>query len=386
MIESVEKEFAPHNRSYSLCHYQIIDQAIYRKCYGEYVGFSQFIDEFLISMSHKMNLPDVEFMMNLGDWPLSTKNKFSEPLPIVSWCRSSDSYDILLPTYDLTQSTLEMQGRVSLDVLSVFGSQKWDLDSKEVLGFWRGRDSHEMRLKLAELSLKHPHFLNASITQYFFFRDKMEQLGQSKHISFTDFFRYRYLISIDGTVAAYRFPYLMAGNSLILKQNSEYMEHFYYWLIPNVHYVPISLNLDDLIPTLKKIIESDFKKDAKSLTFQHEIINNARQFVLDHLMPVDIYCYHANFIKSFAQLLKYGVKLREGMTLVSTKAVNQSKSSDKSNNKQPDHNAHFCDCNLLSTTNVSIETHEGEMLSRIVKETENVKKEMLTVKDRKVEL
>ena len=32
---------------------------------------------------------------------------------------------------------------------------------------------------------------------------------------------------MDGTVAAYRFPYLMAGDSVIFKQDSPYYEFFY---------------------------------------------------------------------------------------------------------------------------------------------------------------
>jgi hypothetical protein len=55
-------------------------------------------------------LPDIEFFMNLGDWPLNDI-KQKTILPIVSWCGSNDAHDIILPTYDLTESTLEMMGR-----------------------------------------------------------------------------------------------------------------------------------------------------------------------------------------------------------------------------------------------------------------------------------
>ena len=39
--------------------------------------------------------------------------------------------------------------------------------------------------------------------------------------------QYKYQILLDGTVAAYRFPYLLAGDSVILKQDSPYYEYFY---------------------------------------------------------------------------------------------------------------------------------------------------------------
>lgn len=47
--------------------------------------------------------------MNLGDWPLADKR--NEFIPIVSWCGSDKSHDIILPTYELTTSTLEMMDR-----------------------------------------------------------------------------------------------------------------------------------------------------------------------------------------------------------------------------------------------------------------------------------
>lgn len=32
-------------------------------------------------------------------------------LPVFSWCGSDDTADIVLPTYDVTEATLEMMGR-----------------------------------------------------------------------------------------------------------------------------------------------------------------------------------------------------------------------------------------------------------------------------------
>lgn len=62
------------------------------------------------SFIKKVILPDVEFFINLGDWPLNEKNQNIE-LPIISWCGSTDANDIVIPTYDLTESTLEMMNR-----------------------------------------------------------------------------------------------------------------------------------------------------------------------------------------------------------------------------------------------------------------------------------
>jgi len=71
------------------------------------VGFHIFPDAMLLSMSRKMFLPDLEFLINLGDWPLVSKKKGSLLLPVFSWCGSNQTYDIVLPTYELTEASLE---------------------------------------------------------------------------------------------------------------------------------------------------------------------------------------------------------------------------------------------------------------------------------------
>ena len=63
--------------------------------------------------------------------------------------------------------------------------------------------------------------------------------------------QHKYQINIDGTVAAYRFPYLLAGNSLVLKQDSPYYEYFYKDLKPFEHYVPIKRDLSDIMEKIQ---------------------------------------------------------------------------------------------------------------------------------------
>ena len=83
---------------------------MYRKCYGKHVDFNVFSDATLLSLTRKVKLPDVEFFINLGDWPLNEK-KLNLNVPFISWCGSTGANDFVLPTYDLMQATLEMMGR-----------------------------------------------------------------------------------------------------------------------------------------------------------------------------------------------------------------------------------------------------------------------------------
>jgi hypothetical protein len=108
------------------------------------------------------------------------------------------------------------------------------------------------RLDLVRLSKKHPDLIDANLTRMFFFRDQKSEFEPlAEHIPMPKFFDYKYQISLDGTVASYRFPYLLSGDGLILKQQSSYYEHFYRNLLPNKHYIPIKKDLSDLIEKIQ---------------------------------------------------------------------------------------------------------------------------------------
>lgn len=292
--------------SYSLCHYAVVKNKVYRECLGEHVGFKMFTDAVLLSLLRKTKLPDVEFLMNLGDWPLIKKATFKTPIPVFSWCKSDDMYDIVLPTYDLTESTLESMGRVSLDMMSVQSKAESHWENKTNKAIWRGRDSRRERLDLVTLSRQRPDLIDAALTNFFFFRDVEAEYGPKvKHMSFFDFFKFKYQINIDGTVAAYRLPYLLAGNSVVLKQDSPYVEHFYRQLTPMVHYIPFQRNLSDLFEKIEWATQHDV--EAKSIAL------NARRFAQENLMPKDILCYNAVLLKKFSKRLVH--KVQKGNTM-----------------------------------------------------------------------
>lgn len=177
--------------SVSLCHYAIQNNRIYRECHGKYTGFKMFMDALLVSLVRKIRLPDTEFFVNLGDWPLVKKGghtRTTGPYPIFSWCGSDDTFDIVMPTYDITESTLQAMNRVTLDMLSVQATRTpWPLKADKA--FWRGRDSRRERLQLIDIARLHPHLFNVSMTNFFFYRDEAERYGPKvPHMSFFEFF------------------------------------------------------------------------------------------------------------------------------------------------------------------------------------------------------
>lgn len=97
--------------------------------------------------------------------------------------------------------------------------------------------------------------------------------------------QYKYMINVDGTVAAYRFPFLLAGNSVVFKQDSKYKEHFYDDLVPWEHYIPVKRDLSDLVERIQWAKEND--------ETVRQIAMAGQRFAQSNLMPQNIYCYHA---------------------------------------------------------------------------------------------
>ncbi|XP_072242720.1 protein O-glucosyltransferase 3 [Leuresthes tenuis] len=274
-----------------LIHYAIIKNQVYRRTLGKYTDFKMFSDEILLSLTRKVRVPDVEFFINVGDWPLETR--MEGPVPILSWCGSTDTRDIVLPTYEVTHSTLETLRGVTNDLLSIQGNTGPPWVNKTGRAFFRGRDSREERLQLVSLSKNNPELLDAGITGWFFFRDREKHVGKAPLVGFFDFFKYKYQVNVDGTVAAYRFPYLMLGNSLVLKQDSQYYEHFYSRLKAGTHYVSVKRNLSDLLEKIKWAKENDADAQEMSRAGQAE----AREL----LQPSRLYCYYYRVLHVYSE-------------------------------------------------------------------------------------
>lgn len=76
-----------------------------------------------------------------------------------------------------------------LDMLSVQGNIKKKWNEKIPKAFWRGRDACRERLNLIDIARQEPDLYNASLTNFFFFRNEEQQYGpKAPHISFFDFF------------------------------------------------------------------------------------------------------------------------------------------------------------------------------------------------------
>uniref|UniRef100_A0A8C7V213 Protein O-glucosyltransferase 3 n=1 Tax=Oncorhynchus mykiss TaxID=8022 RepID=A0A8C7V213_ONCMY len=146
-----------------------------------------------------VRLPDVEFYINVGDWPMETRKQMT----FLGLFQSSPGAGPQTPSSP-PMATLTPPWRpsdISSDLLSVQGN------TEQALFF--GRDSREECLHMVTLSKK-----------------RGRDLGKTNLAGFFDLFKYKYQVN------------LMLGNSLVLKQNSP--NHFYTHLKkPGTHYIPI---------------------------------------------------------------------------------------------------------------------------------------------------
>lgn len=100
-------------------------------------------------------------------------------------------------------------------------------------------------------------------------------------------------MNVDGTVAAYRFPYLMLGNSLVLKQDSQYYEHFYSHLKAGTHYIPVKRNLSDLLEKIKWAKENDAEA--------REVARAGQAAARQLLQPSRLYCYYYRVLHTYSE-------------------------------------------------------------------------------------
>ena len=174
-------------------------------------------DDMLLSLMAKVHLPDMEFFVNLRDTPIE-KSKVN-PMPIFSFGGSRETADIALPSYELTDSILRSMNRADRDLQILQGKVGADWKDKIPIGFWRGRDSREQRLDLCRLSKSYPEKIDAKLTEALFFKHVPSVYGDVvSKVPFNDFFEYKYQISVDGMVAAYRVPFVMAAPTVLFKQ------------------------------------------------------------------------------------------------------------------------------------------------------------------------
>jgi len=253
-----------------------------------------------------LQLPDGVFILNLTDavilredgtepWQMVSGSKslgeynFKTHLPILSGSGQKGYWDIPIPNYD--------DIRIALGTDKI-GIPELDWSQKKGIAVFRGGPTGcgytintNMRLKLATLKsdiLDVGIVENKSNSLKF---DPEEGLGmldtdQSK-VPFLDLItqqsKYKYIIHVDGNVAAYRLLKSMLTGSVILRVKSEYTIWADHLLKEGKHYISVKSDLSDLDDVLEWCKNNDKKcqKIAKEgLSFATKVLT--KEYLRDY--------------------------------------------------------------------------------------------------------
>lgn len=209
-------------------------------------------------------------------------HNYKEFIPIFNG-NSGDKYrDIPLPNYEDLQYLWNTESRESM-------SKKYEWDQKINKAVFRGSATgcgysyaRNPRLKSALLSKKYPQYLDAGITAM---KEKLK-IDEKEGVGYTDLkklglgfvnkmnpyeqSKYKYILHLDGNVAAHRLAKFFLLGSVTLLAETGSMLWFQHLLKPYIHYIPVKKDLSDLIDKIKWCQNNDNEC--------RQIANNAFEF------------------------------------------------------------------------------------------------------------
>ena len=275
------------------------------------------LDELCASRS----VPDIEFFINKRDFPLLTKDgtepynniwdttekklvshSYDKYVPILSMSTSARYADIAIPNHNdwgrVQSREKKWFSRSCTEYVDEF-STPWD--KKKPTAVFRGATTGcgvtiqtNQRLKVANISFVTPPdakgipYLDAGVTKWNLRPRKIQgsrmlktidvesmPFGLASFLSPSQQSQYKYVIHIEGHVAAFRLSLEMAMRSVILKVDSQWDVWYSHMLVPNVHYIPVKSDLSDLVEKIKWCRQHD--EECKQIAL------NAREFYEKYL-------------------------------------------------------------------------------------------------------
>lgn len=270
------------------------NNAMFRFEYQKVEGDSNVVvlKEMFESLCSNRRVPDLEFFINRRDYPILTRNATepyyhiydsqSYPLvshnydhycPILSFSGNDNQYaDVLFPTYEDWARAVyqEENGRVLPEDCKEYPAiQLADWSQKQSIAVFRGAStgagvSPETNQRLHALSISdrdypHLHRLDVGITKWnlrprkyqgaqFLETIVRERYPKANQLTLQQqSSRYKYILNLEGHVAAYRLSYELSCGSVILLAASSWKMWYSYLLEPFVHYVPVRNDLSDLL-------------------------------------------------------------------------------------------------------------------------------------------
>lgn len=252
-------------------------------------------------MKHNLTPSALDCIIMVGDWSHPGHNNIPVLAPVKE---ISNHKTILIP--DAQTFTFLFQEQKTLLTAIQDPLRMWE--HKKEVAIWRGI-SHDYykyknifdspRAKLVQISKNNPEIVNAGFSSYYkglpAHTTFKKRFGEASFLSPTDHLAYKYLVSLDGSTAAFSaFSWRLLSNSLTIKQDSDEVQWFYPQLKPYEHYIPIKQDLSNTISTIKWLKEHD--------DLAHTIAQNAKHFAEENLLLEHQLAYFALVLKKYTEL------------------------------------------------------------------------------------
>lgn len=292
------------------------------------------LHDMFASLCERREVPDVEFFVNRRDFPLLRSNE-TEPYhhiydskhyplvshnyptysPILSGSTSMMYADIGFPTYeDWARIVYQDSGKTFPNAFRKYPKIKpvpW-ADKKAVAVFRGGTTGAgttpktNQRLKALEIAENNPDMdvgitgWNLRVRKYegepYLQTIERKSYPKANRLSLQEQATYKYIINLEGHVAAYRLSYEMSsGSTIIMPRNNRWNIWYFKLLTPFKHYVPISGDLHDLAEMVEWCRNNDDKCQ--------EIAQNAKSFYDEYLGEDGVLDYLQKELVELANML-----------------------------------------------------------------------------------
>jgi hypothetical protein len=263
-------------------------------------GRCESIKIFLKNMCLKRKMPDVDFILCLGDAmdlginfvprPDTPPMVYKAPIFVLSKKKTTPN-TIIFPSFEIV-GAMDAYRRI----LKLNQTHPW-AHKKEQL-FWRGsttgclRDEKNQlvgistenwqripRVVLALIGKQHPELINAHFIQVVQHHESdfpsffCSLFPLKPYADLEEHLCYKYLIDVDGNTTTYRGYQFLFSNSLLFKQASDEFLWYYDAWQPFVHFIPVKVDFSDLLEKILWAINNDKKAE--------EIANRATRLALD---------------------------------------------------------------------------------------------------------
>lgn len=266
------------------------------------------------TLCDERDVPDIEFFINRRDYPQmkvddtepynhiwGTKHQplvshlYEKYAPILSGSSSKMHADIPFPTYeDWARATYQKTGLVFPNACRQYPAIEPTPWAKKIeRAVFRGTSTGSgvtadtnQRLKALEIGTRHKGLLDVGITKWNLRPRKLEgspylqtiereNYSTANKLTLQEQSKYKYILTLEGHVAAYRLSYELSSGSVVLLAESQWQMWYYPFLKAYEHYVPVKEDLSDLIDKIEWCKANDAKCE--------QIARNARAFYYKYL-------------------------------------------------------------------------------------------------------